>query len=220
MKTSIIIPTLCRPTQLRTNVERLLRTIDGLSTEVIVVAEVDERAIKEVESLPVLSVFNKSWRGSVAGWNAGASLAHGDLLVTGADDIWWHDEWLQRAIEQMDVAGTCYCGLNDLEWNGWDHDPTHWVITRQGIIDYCGGCLMPPVYKTTFADNEIAARIKRAGQFTWCKQAYAEHMHFSNGKAPVDKGYLTMSRYYHADKAVYDRRKAEGFRDDFQAVVR
>ncbi len=219
MKVSIIVPTFCRPEQLRRNVMRLLDTLEGHDSEVIIVAEVVHESIDSVADLPVLRYYHEDWRGSVANWNIGASMATGDLLVTGADDLLFVDGWLKAALRQMAIAQTCYCGLNDLMWNGWDHDPTHWIITRQGIIDHCGGCLMPPCYKTTFVDNEIAARIRRAGQYTWCKQAIAEHQHFGNGKAPVDRSYLTMSRYFYEDQPVFEARKAAGFPDDFEAVV-
>jgi glycosyltransferase involved in cell wall biosynthesis len=219
MKTSIIIPTYCRPEQLRRNVIQLLDTLVGYEAEVIVVAEVVPESIESVKDLAVRTAFHEDWRGSVANWNIGAAMATGDLLVTGADDLWFTDGWLREALRQMAIAQTCYCGLNDLMWNGWDHDPTHWIITRAGIVEYCGGCLMPPCYKTTFPDNEVAARIRRADQYTWCRQAIVDHQHFGNGKAPVDKSYLTMSRHFHEDQAVYLARQAAGFPDDFQAVV-
>lgn len=219
MKTSIIVPTLCRPAQLRRTVERLLQTVNGLDTEIIVVAEVNEQAIRAMAGLPVRTAFHADWRGSVANWNIGAAMATGDVLVTGADDLWWGDGWLAKALAYMETAGTCYCGLNDLQWDGRNHDPTHWIITRQGVIEHCGGCLMPPCYKTTYADNEVAARIRRAGQYAWCEGACAEHRHFSAGKSPVDKCYRTMIRFYHEDQIVYRRRQAAGWPDDFPPVV-
>lgn len=219
MKVSIIVPTFCRPQQVRRNLEQLLSTIEHHDAEVIVVAEVNPATVEAVKGLPVRFTFHEDWRGSVANWNLGAGMATGDLLVTGADDLWFTDGWLDELKVHMAMTGTCFAGLNDLMWNGWDHCCTHWAITRKGILDYCGGCLMPPCYKTTFVDNEIDARIKRAGQYTWAKSAVAEHRHFSIGKAPHDLGYLTMSRYFYQDQATYQRREALGFPDDFEPCV-
>ncbi len=219
VKVSIIIPTYCRPEQLRRNTERLLYTVRDLETEIIVSAEVAERSLAAVEDLPVKAIFHPDWRGSVANWNLGAADATGDLLVVGADDLWWGDGWLHEALEQMALTETCFCGLNDMMWNGWDNASTHWAITRQGIIDHCGGCLMPPCYKTTFVDNEINHRIKRAGQYTWCAQAMVDHMHFSIGKSEKDKCYRTMTLHFYNDKRIYERRLEAGFPDDFDAVV-
>jgi len=219
MKVSVIVPTYDRPAQLRRNVERLLYTVRDFDAEIIVVAEVNPASIPALDGLPITTAYHEDWRGSVANWNIGAGMATGDILVTGADDLLFYDGWLQAALAQMELAGTCYVGLNDLMWDGWCHDPTHWLITRQGIIDHCGGCLMPPVYKTTFPDNETAARIRRAGQYTWCKQAMTEHMHCLNHKAAVDRCYLTMSKHYYDDQAVFLARLAAGFPDDFEPCV-
>ena len=220
MKISIIVPTFCRPVQVRDYTEQLIRTVEGLDTEIIVVAEVNEDALSLVKELPVITTFHKDWRGSMANWNIGAGMATGDVLVLGADDLWWMDGWLEAALEQMEIADCCYCGINDLlPPNGWDGDPRHWVITRQGIVDYCGGCIMPPVYTMTFGDNEIAARLRRANQYTWCKQAMVDHRHANAGKAKMDRAYMNMQRYLYHDQVIFEQRKAAGWPDDFDPVV-
>ena len=220
MKASIIIPTYCRPQQVHDYTARLLDTVSHLDTEIIVVAEVNDDALSLVEKLPVITTFHKDWRGSMANWNIGAGMATGDILVLWADDLWPLDGWLDNALAFMDAQGTCYCGLNDmLACTHPDCDPTHWVITRQGIIDHCGGCIMPPVYTMTFGDNEIAARMRRAGQFAWCAEAMVDHRHASAGKAKVDRAYLNMQRYLHRDQITFEARKAAGFPDDYPAVV-
>ena len=219
MKISIIVPTYCRPRQVHDYTEQLIRTVEGHDTEIIVVAEVNDNALDYVKALPVITTFHKDWRGSMANWNIGASMATGDLLVLGSDDLWWMDGWLDEALEQMELSDCCYCGLNDMQHNGWDGDPTHWIISRQGIIDHCGGCIMPPAYTMTYGDNEIAARLRRANQYTWCKQAMVDHRHPSAGKAKVDRGYLNMQRHLYQDRVVFEQRKALGWPDDFAPVV-
>lgn len=220
MKISIIIPTICRPAQVRDYTAQLIRTVEGHDTEIIVVAEVNEDALSLVRELPVRTAFHADWRGSMANWNIGAAMATGDHLVLASDDLWWIDGWLDSALEQMERDGTCYCGLNDmLAANHPECDPTHWIITRRGIIDHCGGCIMPPAYVMTYGDNEIAARMRRAGQFAWCAEAMAEHRHVSAGKAKLDRGYLNMQRHLRDDEQTYLRRKLEDWPDDFEPVV-
>ena len=220
MKTSIIVPSFKRPEQLIRNTTRLLETVEGLEVEIVVVFEQDDTAREAIDAMPhTVTAHHTDWRGSMANWNIGAGLATGDLFVLGADDIWWHDRCLHNAIDHMETAGTCYTGLNDLMWNGWTDNVTHWAITRQGIIDYCGGCLMPPHYKTTWGDNETTAKMKRAGQFTWCEQAVVEHFHHGNKKAQVDKAYMMVTRNFYRDKLTFERREAAGFPDDFDPVV-
>lgn len=220
MKTSIIVPSYGRAEQLKRNMTRLVETVQGLDTEIIICAEVDMAGIEAVRDLPVITTYHADWRGSMANWNLGAAMATGDLLVLAADDIWWGDNWLQEAIAQMERENTCYCGLNDLMWDGWTQNVTHWAITRRGIIDYCGGCLMPPWYKTQYGDNEINARIKRAGQFTWAEKAIVDHQHHLTGKAQMDRTYRTVTRYLQEDQITFERRKALGFPDDFAPVVK
>lgn len=220
MKISIIIPTYCRPTQVRDYTAQLIRTVEKFDTEIIVVAEVNENALSLVKALPVTTMFHKDWRGSMANWNIGAELATGDVLVLGSDDLWYMDNWLDNALAQMEAEDCCYCGINDLLGSIHpDCDPTHWVITRQGIIDHCGGCIMPPVYTMTYGDNEIAARLRRAEQFTWCEQAMVDHRHVAAGKAKMDRAYMNMQRYLRQDQITFEKRKAAGFPDDYGAVV-
>jgi len=220
MKVSVIIPTYCRPVQVRDYTAQLIRTVARFDTEIIVVAEVNENALSLVQELPVVTTFHADWRGSMANWNIGAGMATGDLLALWADDLFPLDGWLDAALAEMERANTCYCGLNDmLNATHPNCDPTHWVITRQGIIDHCGGCIMPPAYRMTYGDNEIAARMRRAGQFAWSAEALVEHRHALAGKARVDRAYLNMQRYLAEDRVIFERRKAANWPDDFDAVV-
>jgi len=220
MKTSIIMPTYYRPEQLLRNLASLYESTDGLDIEIVAVFEQDTTALEAVKAMPnAIVTHHADWRGSMANWNIGAGLATGDLLVLGADDISWRDRWLHNAIAHMEEASTCYVGLNDLMWDGWTQHVTHWAITRQGIIDYCGGCLMPPAYKTTWGDNEIGARMKRAGQFTWCEDAIVDHQHHGNNKARMDKAYMMVTRHVMPDELTFKAREAAGFLDDFEPVV-
>lgn len=219
MLTSIIIPTYCRPTQLRRNVERLMETVKGHDTEIVIAAEVDRRSVAAMDGLPVRVLFQEEWQGSVAGWNRGAASASGDLLVTGADDVWWHDGWLDAVLEAMGRAETCYVGLNDTIWDGRSGIVTHWAITRAGARAYTGGCLHIPAYKTAWTDIEVKARMVRAGQFAWAPKAVAEHRHYMTGAAHVDKCYLVQKQHMDPDGETYKAREAAGFPDDFSPVI-
>ncbi len=219
MKVSIIVPTLSRPTQLRRNMERLLETVRGMDAEIIIAAEVNRSSVEAVKDLPMTALFQEEWQGSVAGWNRGAVAAKGDVLVTGADDIWWHDGWLERGLDAMHRGGTIYVGLNDCIWNGNTGLVTHWMITRQGAIDLTGGCLHIPHYKTAWSDQEVRERVLRAGQFQWCARAVLEHQHYVVGAAHVDKCYLIQKQYMDSDGETYRARAAAGFPDDFAPVL-
>ncbi len=218
MKTSIIIPTLSRPVQLRRNVERLLETVTGLDTEIIIVAEVNRSGVEAVKDLPVKVLFQEEWQGSVAGWNRGAAVAMGDMLVTGADDLWWHDGWLHEALAEQARTGLEFVGLNDCYHEG-HFLTTHWLATRRFLIEHMGGALQIPAYKCLWADNEANQRAKRAGQFTWCKTAQVEHMHWQLAKAHVDGCYIKARQYLAQDAATFKDREVRDFPDDFAPTI-
>jgi hypothetical protein len=149
-------------------------------------------------------------------WNEGLREAAKDSnmthVVLGADDVSWHDGWL----DEVSKVSSGLVGLNTLEYG--ERHCTHFVLTRQFIVEVNGGVIFTPHYKHLFADNEILARARQVGAFQYCPNAIVEHLHPAHGKARLDDTYTRATAFWNEDQATYERRVATNFPCDYEAV--
>jgi hypothetical protein len=149
-------------------------------------------------------------------WNEGLREAAKDPdmthVVLGADDLAWRLGWLDEVMK----VKSGFVGLNTLEYG--ERHCTHFVLTREFIVRVNGGVIFTPHYKHLFADNEILERARRAGEFRYCKDAIAEHLHPAHGKGPLDDVYTRATAFWTEDQATYERRLAANFPNDYEAV--
>lgn len=137
-------------------------------------------------------------------------------LFTGADDLNFHDGWLETAMERMtdDVA---VVGTNDLgnpEVLAGDH-ATHCLVDRAylddpgGLYDEGPGSFMPDVYDHNWTDREFIEVAKLRGVWTPCLESVVEHNHVCWGKAAMDETYQKSFRGEQTDRAIYEQRLTE-----------
>lgn len=220
MKTSVIIPTIGRPDkrQVPACVIRCLETAKSNDVEVIVVLDGNTKLIDDLKYLKIKCIARKEHRGPIYSWNEGATYAEGSILVLGADDIYWHDNWyaeLESAFMQPDVG---VVGLNDLH-RGPTEFATHFAATRQFCVDVLGGIFVPPVYSNYFVDVEIWMRAVKLGQYARAEKAIAEHRHYFYCKELYDSVYQLGQQHYKTDEAIFQDRLARGFPNDWEPIL-
>jgi hypothetical protein len=152
---------------------------------------------------------------AVEKWNIGAASAQGDWIALGADDLIYHHAWAEEAL-RANIGG--FVGFNDM-WLRTDEFATHFMMTREFMVEHNGGCLAIPAYHSWCIDMETAARARRAGVYVWARKAIVEHRHVDHGIARMDATYEIGRVWHEIDKEIFARREAEGFVDDFEAVV-
>jgi glycosyltransferase involved in cell wall biosynthesis len=212
---SIILPTRERPEQAQRCVDRFRATTRGYDVELVVVTDDPATGTQGCDLIrtPPMSALDA--------WNYGATQASGDILVLAADDLWPFHGWLGETLERMadfpDARGGMI-GFNDLARDGRAL-ATHWAITRAAAVAWNGGVLVPPCYHHYFCDNEVTARLKRAGRYIWAANAVVEHRHPAWNKAEADALYLSKVPLMDADRAIFEQRQEAGFPDDFAAVL-
>lgn len=219
-RVSVIIPSRQRVAQVRECVERLWATVRGYDVECIVVADGDMATAQALDGVASRTILLPMQCGALQAWNTGASLATGAVLVLGADDLWWFHGWIGEMLEVMAQFpnGDGMVGLNDLAHDG-NKISTHFGVSRQCAIEHFGGCLVTPVYRHYYVDQEAAARAKRAGRFAWAQNAVAEHLHPVFGKARMDAVYEWPQASLEADGELFFKRAAAGWPDDFEPVL-
>lgn len=219
-RVSCVIPTRLRAAQARRCVDSFFTTTQGRDVECIVVVDNDPATVEAMKGSPAIILDNEMRRGAIRSWNIGLKAVSGDVIVRGADDLYWKWGWLDAALAALKtlLGESGMVGLNCLDRD--DDIASHFLITRKCIVELMGGVLAVPHYHHYWSDPEMVERAKRADCYVLAPEAIVEHRSHMAGKAPNDMTYAEALRWFHKDAAIYDERLAAGFPNDYEAVIR
>lgn len=222
-KTAILLPSLNRPEQVARCVDTLRSTTDWRDVDIKVMIDLSDKASERaLDGMPIELVFTTNKKGSIAAWNEMLGLFNNyHAYVAAADDLIFRQGWYAAAMKALDkLGGDGFVGFNDLHYDGNKDWSTHWLATRDFLIDHNGGVIYAPHYGSWWCDPEVCERARRAGKYIWAEDAIVEHLHADYGKAKYDKTYTDANHYHPLDTETYKRRQAAGFPDDFPPVLR
>lgn len=231
MNVAVIIPTKERTEQAIACVQQLLTTAPAI--EVWLMCDGDSKTY-----MIAGATFQKDQRvhahlrqqscGPVQLWNFGAIYAsldgvlggkNADAFVLGADDLWFNPGWLEAALQKLEsIGGSGLVGFNDLHQNGAQL-ATHFLVTRDYCVERWGGVFVCPHYYSQYLDLEATIRAQQDGQFVYAPAAIVEHRHPGWGTARYDVTYAIGTRHAPSDAAIFERRRAAGFPNDYPAVL-
>jgi hypothetical protein len=145
--------------------------------------------------------------------NLGYQITDNPFLFIGADDLHFHDGWLQAALAVMALDGIGVVGTQDLANKrvlAGDH-ATHCLVARayvdeHGTIDEHGKVLHEG-YAHEFVDDEFVGTAKFRGAFGFAADSVVEHLHPSVGKAAWDDLYRDEPRRMQQGRLLHYRRK-------------
>lgn len=163
----------------------------------------------------VLSVEWKPGRADYAKKiQAGYDATQEPLILLGADDLRFHNGWLE-AIEtvfrETDAGVVSTNDLGNRAVMSGSH-ATHPVV-RRSYIDECGGVVGSPgtvycqEYDHQLCDVELVETAKARGCYEPCLDAKVEHLHFLWGKAKRDATYDKGQARGNADRRLYNERR-------------
>jgi len=223
--TSIIIPTTGRRDRAVACISNLIATTKNQDVEIIVVVDADRESFtalsRALRGVKHRLDYSDTYRGNKAAWNRGLELSAGDYIVFGADDLVWGENWLPAALDVMRARFGSEGGLvgfNDGHWDGAILS-THYIMSRQFIVEVLGGCIAWDWYKHSFNDLEVNDRAKAAGRFAWAKEAQVTHQHWTYGDRPMDDTDSRWLGHYEAARSMYELRKSLGFPVNYPAVI-
>lgn len=171
----------------------------------------DDPRVRFVQVTPRMTAVQK--------WNYGIELFDDyDAYVLGADDLWAHDEWHNEALRVQRDTGCGFVGINDGHTDG-SHMSTHYLMTRDFIIQHHGGVMAIPHYRSWGIDEEATIRAKRANSFAYADRAVLEHRHWVWNAAQVDQTYSAGKISHDYDIMTLKMRSHRGYPDDFMAVI-
>ena len=214
MNSVALLPTLFRASGLERAYTSLVETVHNV--QIVIAHEADDvEAARFAERYGLLTAECKYRRGPAHAWNeALKACPDGDIYILASDDAEYLAGWYQRALSVLPRAGLV--GLNDstgkYERTGW---ATQYIMARDFIIQHNGGVAACPHYRVDFTDVEACERAKRAGVFAYCPDAFVIH----HWRRVDDDGYREADKHRKDARRVYERRKAEGFPDDFERII-
>jgi glycosyltransferase involved in cell wall biosynthesis len=227
MKFSVILPTRGRPDQAVSCVERLFETTVNHDVECVVVVDEDDATVSAFESSMGLRgrrvrvIHQEKRSGPVVAMNLGLKHTRpdADAYITGADDLWWGTGWLDEALKGLgQIGGDGLVGFNDTVRDDGDKFSTHYLMTRNFMIEHHGGVMLIPHYKSYYTDPESGERARRAGKYIWCQDSIVKHRHPWHGEAPMDETYRMGSKNHDFDLQTFRYRTRHGFPDNFDPI--
>lgn len=215
----VIVPTMWRPERLGRVAANVHEATDAAHV-VTFVAEADDSAtITAAEALAaadpaVRLITNDRARNYAGACNAAVASSTAEWWFGGADDLNFHQGWdteaLAGAEDALRVVGTNDL-LNPYVLSG-EH-ATHYLVHRSYVAEAggtpdCGpGVAMWEGYDHQYTDTEFVAVARARGEFRPCLDSVVEHLHFGNGKAPMDATYEHGQRHVGADRALFEARR-------------
>jgi hypothetical protein len=220
MKVAVLYPTKGRPEQARERLSALLsqNTPKGVTLEVI--AAVCQDDLETLDTMIALMpaygnnlhvTLRPNDSTAVEGWNQAYEVAFyrgAYWHVLGADDIVWHEGWLDEAVRIARLGNVEVIGFNDLQTNIDDYAP-HYMVFWSFLDIYQDGYFIPPEYKTWWFDREICERAKAIDAYAPAWNAVLEHRHPDWKTAPMDDTYKLAWPYHDQDKATYLERRQD-----------
>jgi GT2 family glycosyltransferase len=215
----ILLPTLNRPDLLRRALENIRQTAPGVT--VVVATDPDdphsrERA-KKYGCIVVICDGNRL--GCHHAWNKALAAAPDNMLVfvLGADDSIYLPDWLEYALKTLDEMGDSgVVGFTGINERPNPYRATHYMMTRDFIIDYMGGVFVPPIYRNDYSDWHTCAVAVRAGKFR--KSAGARIRHYWGGP-DGDDTYAIASKYRQASYEKFLEQEQLGFPITWEPII-
>jgi hypothetical protein len=220
---AVLIPTTGRAQQLEQRVSRLLMqepprdvcvavvlAIPATDSETMAAATRLQRHIHHAR-VELHVVERQPGTNAVEGWLLAfeyAAYNGADWFVLGADDLVWSDNWLRHALATASATGAGVIGLNDGHTNQADYS-SHFMMSR--LYAEMHG-FIPEVYQSWWFDREVCQAAQLRGQYAASPRALVEHRHPDWQTAQMDATYQAAWPLHDVDKAVYERRRLNGFR--------
>ncbi len=227
---SVLIPSTGRPTHLENTLDSLYHSTNSRSLiELVLVVEKDPTSTKVAREY--LDRFGRviidcdtsrtDYQGSPAAWDRALSLCTGEFIVFAADDLTFHDGWLQEALKVMEEwfdKNGGLVGFNDGIWDGLELS-THYLMSRWFVVNILGGRISWPCYVHSFNDLETNDRAKDARRHAWAPRAAVTHNHWFVGTREQDDTDKRALKGYEASKLAYDNRRSNGWPQTYPPTI-
>lgn len=155
----------------------------------------------------VVTGFNKS---VVDATNLAAKQTSGDIIIYLSDDFDCPENWGPLVLKEFEgIEGPCLLKVDDC-LQGF-HVPVLTIPIMNRALYERLGYFWHPEYKSMFVDEDLYQVCKKNGWLKLAPHLKFPHNHVSVGKAQDDETYRRSAANWDQGKALFARRKAEGF---------
>lgn len=193
-KISLLLPTRQRPEQLTRLYESAFNTADNPEMlEVVVYIDEDDGSYDKIEFPHLVKVIGGREHDGIVNlsvmWNRCWSEATGTIFHHCGDDIVFRTQgWdtdVRNAINAR-PGKICFVWCNDVSPESQRHEfGTHGFVHKNWTDTI--GRFVPPYYASDYNDTHFNDVSKALGVQTYLHQHITEHMHYSLGKAEIDR---------------------------------
>lgn len=218
----MLLPTIYRRQGLIRSLESLFSTTERYDLSVVVAHEWDDYGAVEVckthDGRVRRAVCEKNQQGPAYAWNSALKVAQFyDAYFLASDDIEFCDGWLDEIMRVYNKTQKGLIGVNDgtgkYERAGFC---THYFMTRPFIRNVNGGVACCPHYYADFTDVEIIERAESCNEFAYAAQSRIVH----HWREEDDEAYRRGDARRMQAREIYLARKAKGFPDDYEAIIK
>lgn len=214
---AILIPVLRRPQNISPLVESIVNNTPEPFELLFLTSPGDHEEIEELQKQGQKYVIMKDsyeGRGDYARKiNFGVKEVEAKWYFTGADDLRFHPNWFEAAMETHNRLGACVVGTNDLGspvvTSG--RHATHSLVLGE-YIQECGtidepGKVLHEGYYHNFVDTEFVETAKWRGAWAFSSRSQVQHLHPDWGKGRMDEVYRIGKSGWDRDQQYYGYRR-------------
>lgn len=214
----ILIPTLGRHRALQPLAANMLNTTPEGGYRVVFVADRVDTDTRN--ALAEICVFHPAFGCVIQDGtypvkiNAAYRASDGDLVLPTADDVVFHDGWLEAATNALSDESVQVLGTDDLSPSTANRDHATMPILRRSYIEDPGavwherGSVFYEGYRHNYCETETWSLATHRGVTGWAEDCVIEHLHPDWGKREIDdtdrKGNRDGSD---ADRVLFGRRQ-------------
>lgn len=148
--------------------------------------------------------------------NHAAKLAKGDILIYLSDDFMCPKDWDLLLVEKFKGVETpMMLRVDDLHEGGGGIEGIDIAVLRIPIMNKALyeklGYFWFPEYRSLFVDEDLFWTCNNNGWLVKAPELKFEHLHWCNGKAPIDATYQATEKNWEQGKALYAKRSQENF---------
>lgn len=214
MSIAVLVPVLNRPARvapLVASLEAVSRVIPCAPYFLVTPGDsVQLKAVKASGANFAVMPFKQAPGDYARKMNYGFAMTEEPFVFLGADDLYFHPGWAERAVACWYETGACVVGTNDLgnmrTIEG--RHSTHTLVCREygecGTVD--GVELMHEGYWHNYVDDEFVQTAVSRQTYAHATDSWVEHIHPDWGKGAMDSTYTLGKLHFNDDREHFRQR--------------